>query len=51
MNNYTKAESSMDQSMNRSGPPEVFFRKGVLKICSKFTGERPCLSVMPMQLY
>ena len=23
----------------RSRPPEVFLRKGVLKICSKFTGE------------
>ena len=25
----------------RSSRPEVFLRKGVLKICSKFTGERP----------
>ena len=22
--------------------PEVFLGKGVLKICSKFTGEHPC---------
>ena len=29
----------------RSSPPEVFKVKGVLKICSKFTGEHPCRSV------
>ena len=29
---------------NRSIPPEVFLRKGVQKICSKFTGEHPCRS-------
>ena len=27
---------------DRSSPLEVFFGKGVLKICSKFTAERPC---------
>ena len=27
----------------RSSRPEVFLRKGVLKICSKFTGEHPCI--------
>ena len=26
----------------RSSRPEVFFGKGVLKICSKFTGKHPC---------
>ena len=26
----------------RSSHPEVFLGKGVLKICSKFTGEHPC---------
>ena len=25
----------------RNSCPEVFLEKGVLKICSKFTGERP----------
>ena len=29
----------------RTSPPEVFLYKGVLKICSKFTGENPCRSV------
>ena len=31
--------------MIQSSPPEVFW-KGVLKICSKFTGEHPCWSVI-----
>ena len=31
--------------VDRSSPPEVFLRKGVLKICSNFTGERPWRSM------
>ena len=34
----------------KSSPPEVFSGKGVLKICSKFTGERPCRSVILIKL-
>ena len=30
----------------RSSRPEVFLEKGVLKICSKFTGEHPCRSAI-----
>ena len=30
----------------RSSHPEVFLGKGVLKICSKFTGEHPCRSAI-----
>ena len=30
----------------RTSHPQVFLRKGVLKICSKFTGEHPCRSVI-----
>ena len=30
----------------RSSPPEVFLGKGVLKICSKFTGKHPSRSVI-----
>ena len=30
----------------RSSPPEVFLQKGVLEICSKFTGEHSCRSVV-----
>ena len=28
----------------------VLLRKGVLKICSKFTGEHPCRSVISIKL-
>ena len=34
----------------RSSPPEVSLRKGVLKICSKFTGKQPCWSVISIKL-
>ena len=34
----------------RSSPWEVFFRKGVLKIFSKFTGEYPCRSAVSIKL-
>ena len=33
-----------EKGTNSSGNsrPEVFLEKGVLKICSKFTGKHPC---------
>ena len=34
----------------RSSHPEVFLRKGVLKIYSKFTREHPCRSVISIKL-
>ena len=34
----------------RSSQPEVFFGKGVLKICSKFLGEHPCRSAILIKL-
>ena len=37
-------------SNNRSSRPEVFLGKGVLKICSKFTGEHPCRSLISIKL-
>ena len=33
-----------------SYPPEMFVEKGVLKICSKFKGEYPCLSLISIKL-
>ena len=30
--------------------PEVLLRKGVLKICSRFTGEHPCWSAISIKL-
>ena len=35
---------------DRSHRPEVFLGKGVLKICSKFTGEHPCRSAISIKL-
>ena len=35
---------------DRSSPPEVFLRKGVQKICSKFTAEHPCQSMISIKL-
>ena len=35
---------------SRSNHPEVFVGKGVLKMCSKFTGEYPCQSVISIKL-
>ena len=34
----------------RSSHPGVFLGKGVLKICSKFTGEQPCRSAISINL-
>ena len=36
--------------IHRNSHPEVFLEKGVLKICSKFTGEHPCRSVISIKL-
>ena len=36
--------------ISRSSRPEVFFRKGVLKICSKFAGEHSSRSVISIKL-
>ena len=36
--------------LQRSSPPEVFLGKCVLKICSKFTGEYTCRSVISIKL-
>ena len=34
-----------------SSPPVMFLGKGVLKICSKFTPEHPCRSVISIKLH
>ena len=38
------------QAVVRSSYPKVFLGKGVLKICSKFTGDHPCRSVISIKL-
>ena len=35
---------------NTSSPPEMFLGKGVVKICSRFTGEHPCRSEISIKL-
>ena len=39
-----------DHSVNRSRYPELSLRRGVPKICGKFTGEHPCWSVSSIKL-
>ena len=34
----------------RNSPPEVLLEKGVVKICSKFSGEQPCRSAILIKL-
>ena len=34
----------------QSSPTSLFLSRGVLKICSKFTGEHPCQSVISVKL-
>ena len=40
----------MENIISRSSRLEMFLRKGVLEICSKFTGEQPCRSVISKKL-
>ena len=37
------------KQLSRGTSPEGFLYKGVLKICSKFTGEHPCPSVISIK--
>ena len=48
--NLIKRSSENISSNIRSSRPEVFLRKGVLKICSKFTGEDPSQSAILIKL-
>ena len=43
-------EKDPEISNGRSSHPEMFLEKDVLKICSKFTGEDPCRSVISIKL-
>ena len=42
--------SLTDDYCFRSSRPEVFLENDVLKICSKFTGEHPCWSLISIKL-
>ena len=37
--------------ISRSSHPEEFYEKSALKLCSKFTGEQPCRSVISIKLF
>ena len=43
------SRSSALRNIYRSSHPEVFLRRGVLKICSKFTREHPCQSAISIK--
>ena len=45
-----KSNQKIRRTHNRSSHPQVFIGKGILKICSKFTGEPPCQSVISIRL-
>ena len=43
-------KSYLCETIYRSSRPDVFLGKSVLKICSNFTGEHPCRSVISIKL-
>ena len=45
-----RCSSAVKEFQDRNSLPEVFLEKGVVKICSKFTGEHPCQSVISIKL-
>ena len=47
---YIRTNKINDITIFRSSHPELFIIKGILKICSKFTGEHPCWSVISINL-
>ena len=47
---YLKELAFFEKTYYRSSHSEVFLRKGVLKISSKFTGEHPCRSAISIKL-
>ena len=50
MEKFAKVRSVSEKATNRSSLPEVFLRKGVLKISSKFTGEYSCRIAISIKL-
>ena len=49
-NKFTRAFIEVAVRKIRGSCPEVFLRKGVLKICSKFTEEHPCQRAISIKL-
>ena len=50
INHLISSSFNSDNSIFRSSHSELFLRKGVLKLCSKFIGEHPCWSVISINL-
>ena len=48
--NLQQIEQMCKYALSRSNRPEVFLRKGVLKICSKFRVEHSCRSAISIKL-
>ena len=49
-NSLRKESHQFIDTLDKSSHPEVFLRKGALKIYSKFTGEHLCRSVISIKL-
>ena len=47
---YGKKHLARKLGLFRSSCPKAFLRKGVLKICSKITGEHPCRSAISIKM-
>ena len=43
---YAQQEGLTSLDNFKSSHPEAFLKEGVLKICSKFTGEHPCFATL-----
>ena len=48
--NLVTSWNLQEKQYSRNSPPEVLLQKGVLKICSKFTGKGPCQSAISIKL-
>ena len=48
--NKINSQISTKNRRNRSSRPKVFLRKGILKLCSKCTGEHPCGRAISIKL-
>ena len=49
-NSVTNLKNKVNVLKYRTSFLDVFVGKGVLRICSKFTGEHPCQSVISIKL-
>ena len=49
-NHLKRVFSNLDITWSRSSQPEVFYENVILKICSQFTREQPCRSVISIKL-